>query len=110
MNFTSTNGKFINISMGQGQEDVAEDALVKSAKEGLWVMLQNIHLMEDWTIKLERQLEIVSDGAHQDFRCILSSEPPALPHMKIIPESILQNALKVANESPADIKSNMRRA
>ena len=30
--------------------------------------------------------------------------------MEIIPESILQNALKVANEAPTDLKSNIRRA
>jgi len=49
----------------------------------------------------ERNFEIVlEDGAHPDFRCFVSSEPPGLPHMEIIPESILQNALKVANEAP----------
>ena len=30
--------------------------------------------------------------------------------MEIIPEAILQNALKIANEAPKDIKSNIKRA
>lgn len=30
--------------------------------------------------------------------------------MEIIPEAILQNSLKVANEAPTDLKSNIRRA
>ena len=30
--------------------------------------------------------------------------------MKICPESILQNWIKVANEAPQDIKANLRRA
>jgi len=59
----------------------------------------------------ERQLEIVhEEGAHDEFRCFVSSEPPPLPHMEIIPESILQNSIKVANEAPQDLKANLRRA
>lgn len=30
--------------------------------------------------------------------------------MKIIPEPILQAAIKVANEAPSDLKSNLKRA
>jgi len=33
--------------------------------------------------------EVVDDDPHPDFRCFISSEPPPLPHMEIIPESIL---------------------
>lgn len=29
---------------------------------------------------------------------------------KIVPESILQNCIKISNEPPSDMKSNMRRA
>ena len=59
----------------------------------------------------ERNFEIViEEGAHADFRCFVSSEPPPSPEMEIIPESILQNSLKVANEAPKDLKSNIRRA
>jgi dynein heavy chain len=39
------NGRFINISMGQGQEMRAKKALFDSARDGNWVMLQNVHLM-----------------------------------------------------------------
>jgi dynein heavy chain len=53
-------------------------------------MFQNVHLMQDWMKDFERNLEIVLDeGAHEDFRCFISSEPPPLPEMEIIPESIL---------------------
>jgi len=54
--------------------------------------------------------EVVEDGPHPDFRCFISSEPPGLPLMEIIPEAVLQNSLKVANEAPTDLKSNIRRA
>jgi dynein heavy chain, axonemal len=106
----SGTGRFVNISMGQGQEQVAIDALNNCAKEGGWIMLQNIHLMQSWLATLERTLESVEEYAHPDFRCLLTSEPPPLPLIETIPESILQRSIKVADETPTDIKSNLRRA
>jgi dynein heavy chain len=38
-------GTLINISMGQGQEDIAIKALHAAGKNGHWIMLQNVHLM-----------------------------------------------------------------
>jgi dynein heavy chain len=37
--------KLTNISMGQGQEDIAINALKEAGKNGDWIMLQNVHLM-----------------------------------------------------------------
>lgn len=97
--------------MGEGQEAHASRELEKASENGSWVMLQNIHLMTAWCYNvLERMLEVVCLNPHKDFRVILSSEAPPLPLQKIIPESILQNAIKVSNESPTDLKSNLRRA
>lgn len=106
-----SDGTFINISMGQGQEKYAIKSLKEAGKQGNWVMFQNVHLMPEWMRDFEFNLEIVlEEGAHPDFRCFISSEPPPLPHMEIIPEAILQNSLKIANEAPKDLKSNIRRA
>jgi dynein heavy chain, axonemal len=109
---TINNGKFINISMGQGQEEIAANALTKAGKEGGWIMLQNVHLMVTWMKVFERQLETVVESGDLDpnFRCFISSEPPPLPYMEIIPESILQNSIKVSNEAPQDLKANLHRA
>lgn len=93
-------GTFINISMGQGQEDIAIKALHNAGKQGHWIMLQNVHLMQSWLKVFERNLEIVCEDVHPNFRCFVSSEPPPLPEMETIPESILQNSIKVANEAP----------
>uniref|UniRef100_A0A674F0T2 Dynein axonemal heavy chain 17 n=1 Tax=Salmo trutta TaxID=8032 RepID=A0A674F0T2_SALTR len=41
MGFTFDNGKFHNVSLGQGQEVVAEAALNMAAREGHWVILQD---------------------------------------------------------------------
>merc|ERR1712054_222407 len=74
--FTIDNGKFVNISMGQGQEAPAEAVTARFAKEGGWAMLQNCHLMQTWVPKLERLFEVVSEDAHEDFRLYISAEPP----------------------------------
>ncbi|CAJ1331852.1 unnamed protein product [Effrenium voratum] len=107
------NGKLANISMGQGQENVAINAVNKAARDGNWVLLQNIHLMQDWLKQLERVLELIEEFVHQDFRCILTSEPPSVlqgPLWQMVPESILQKCIKIADEAPTDLKSNLRRA
>merc|ERR1711871_701286 len=39
-------------------------------------------------------------------RCMISGEPPPLPHMRNVPEAILQASQKIANESPASVKPN----
>jgi dynein heavy chain len=104
-------GTFINISMGQGQEIIALEQLADAGKTGKWAMFQNVHLMEGWLKDFERKLEIVIEaGVHPEFRSFISSEPPPQPDTELIPESILQNAIKIANEAPQDLKSNLRRA
>lgn len=102
---------FTNISMGQGQEQIAMNALKDCAAKGNWLMIQNVHLMTEWMRVFERGLEVeVEAGPHPDFRVFISSEPPGLPLMEIIPESIMQNSIKVSNQAPQDLKSNLRRA
>lgn len=40
MGYSTENENFHNISLGQGQETLAELAIEKSYKEGHWVLLQ----------------------------------------------------------------------
>ena len=40
LGLTVDNGNFHNVSLGQGQEIVAENALELASKEGHWVILQ----------------------------------------------------------------------
>lgn len=80
-------------------------------KQGGWVFLDNVHLMQGWIPRLERKLEQAAEQAHADFRCFFSAEPiNGAPQAKIIPELILQTSIKISNEPPSDMKSNMRRA
>jgi len=69
-----------------------------------------VHLMQGWLPILERKLEIAQESGHADFRCFVTAEPPGLPDQMLIPEGIMQAAIKVANEPPTDVKSLYRSA
>ena len=102
---TEAAGKFVTVSLGQGQEPVAEKALDRMYVEGGWAMLQNIELVARWLPKLEKKLEGLIDGAHADFRVFLSALP-----QKVVPVPILQNSIKLTNEPPSGLKANMLRS
>lgn len=43
MGFTADNGNFHNVSLGQGQEVIAEQAMDEALQKGHWVVLQVIN-------------------------------------------------------------------
>ena len=85
------------MSLGQGQEIVAEQALELASKEGHWVILQNIHLVAKWLSTLEKLLETYAIGSHPDFRVYVSAEPAGTRASHIIPQ-VYCNLLKTPNE------------
>lgn len=86
MGYTEDNGNFYNVSLGQGQEVVAEAAMDKAAQNGHWVVLQNIHLVKKWLPALEKKLEHYAEGSHKDYRVFMSAEPAATAAAHIIPQ------------------------
>jgi len=108
--FTEDAQNYVSISMGQGQEKNAENVLDRFTQSGGWAFLQNVHLMQSWLPILERKLEIAAEIGHPEFRCFVTAEPPPLPDMQLVPEGIMQSSIKVANEPPTDLKSNLRSA
>nr|XP_056713421.1 dynein axonemal heavy chain 11 [Euleptes europaea] len=110
LGFTIDSGKFHNISLGQGQEIVAEEALKKAAKYGHWVILQNIHLVVKWLGTLEKLLEQYSKQSHLDYRVFISAEPAPTPKEHIIPQGILENSIKIINEPPTGMLTNLHAA
>jgi len=102
---TEANGQFFSVSLGQGQEPVAEKALDRMQVSGGWVMLQNIELVARWLPKLEKKLEALIEDSHPEFRVFLSSLP-----QKVVPVQILQNSIKLTNEPPSGLRPNMLRA
>uniref|UniRef100_A0A3B3UDD1 Dynein axonemal heavy chain 11 n=1 Tax=Poecilia latipinna TaxID=48699 RepID=A0A3B3UDD1_9TELE len=90
LGFTIDLGKLHNVSLGQGQESVAEVAMEMAAKEGHWVILQNIHLVARWLGKLEKLLECCCEDSHPDYRVFMSAEPTSTPQEHIIPDILDQ--------------------
>uniref|UniRef100_A0A672VBK3 Dynein axonemal heavy chain 17 n=1 Tax=Strigops habroptila TaxID=2489341 RepID=A0A672VBK3_STRHB len=110
LGYTFNNRNFHNVSLGQGQEVVAEQALDLAAKEGHWVILQNIHLVAKCLSSLEKKLEQHSEGSHQDFRVFISAEPAPSSESHIIPQGILENSIKITNEAPTGMHANLHKA
>lgn len=86
MGFTTNDENFHNVSLGQGQEVVAEEAMDIAAQKGHWVVLQNIHLVKKWLPALEKKLEYYAEGSHAAYRVFMSAEPAATPSAHIIPQ------------------------
>lgn len=86
LGFTFDKQNFHNVSLGQGQEIVAEKAMEVAASKGHWVVLQNIHLVRKWLPLLEKYLERYADGSHPNYRIFMSAEPAASPTAHIIPQ------------------------
>ena len=98
-------GLLVVVSLGQGQEAVAEKALDRMLAEGGWVVLQNIELAAGWLPMLERRLDSLAEGTHSRFRVFLTAMPDGT-----VPAALLHNALKLTNEPPSGLKANMLRA
>eukprot|EP00899_Mesostigma_viride_P009330 jgi/Mesvir1/18399/Mv14277-RA.1 len=106
MGFSYEAGNYASVSLGQGQEEPAIRALMHAHKNGGWVLLQNIHLTPRWTAgPLEKAVDKLAEGAHEQFRLFLSAEPSP-----DIPINVLQNSIKLTNEPPEGVKPNLLRA
>jgi dynein heavy chain, axonemal len=104
-------GRFVTVSLGQGQEASAMAHLRTAAECGGWVLLQNIHLTMDWTCtELIQAIDnLETSEPHPNFQLFLSAEPP--PSLeRPLPPSLLQSCLKLTNEPPQGLRANMARA
>ncbi|XP_029686913.1 dynein axonemal heavy chain 9 isoform X2 [Takifugu rubripes] len=110
LGFTFDNNNFHNVSLGQGQEIIAEQTLELAAKKGHWVILQNIHLVASWLGTLEKRLEQHAEASHENFRVFVSAEPSSTPEGHKIPQGILENSIKITNEPPTGMHANLHKA
>ncbi|KAK0086060.1 hypothetical protein PV325_003945 [Microctonus aethiopoides] len=110
LGFSSDAQNFHNVSLGQGQESVAECAMDQASKMGHWVILQNIHLVKKWLPLLEKKLEVASEGSHPSYRVFMSAEPASTPAGHIIPQGVLESSIKITNEPPTGMQANLHKA
>uniref|UniRef100_A0A182IR22 AAA+ ATPase domain-containing protein n=1 Tax=Anopheles atroparvus TaxID=41427 RepID=A0A182IR22_ANOAO len=94
--------KFKHISLGQGQERAALRLLHLALEQGLWLMLQNGHLLISFIRSLEKIIDSI-ETPHPDFRLWITTD--ATP---TFPIGILQKSLKVVTEPPNGLKMNLR--
>lgn len=73
-------------------------------------VLQNIHLVARWLNTLEKRVERHSMGSHPDYRVFMSAEPAPTPETHIIPQGLLENAIKITNEPPTGMHANLHKA
>uniref|UniRef100_A0AAV2J329 Cytoplasmic dynein 2 heavy chain 1 n=1 Tax=Knipowitschia caucasica TaxID=637954 RepID=A0AAV2J329_KNICA len=101
---TETVGRenYHEISMGQGQADVALAALTECSRNGDWLCLKNLHLVTAWLPRLEKELNALQPKP--GFRLWLTSEI----HPKF-PPILLQSSLKITYEAPPGLKKNLLR-
>ncbi|NXJ53881.1 DYH11 protein, partial [Spizaetus tyrannus] len=110
LGFTVDSGRFCSISLGQGQEMVAEEALEKATRHSHWVLFRVIHLVAKWLGTLEKLLEQYSEESHPDFHVFISAEPAPTPEKHIIPQGILENSIKITSEPPIGMLADLHAA
>lgn len=110
LGFTTDLKNLHSVSLGQGQEIVAERALDLASKEGHWVVLQNIHLVKKWLPSLEKKIEAYSIGSHESYRLFMSAEPSPTREGHIIPNGILEVSIKITNEPPTGMMANIHKS
>lgn len=94
--------KFIQISMGGGQNEVALKTLEECAAKGEWLCLKNLHLVPNFLTSLEKTLNNtqISEG----FKLFLTTEE----HPKF-PVVLLESCFKLSYEAPPGLKMNVER-
>uniref|UniRef100_A0A182JL82 AAA+ ATPase domain-containing protein n=1 Tax=Anopheles atroparvus TaxID=41427 RepID=A0A182JL82_ANOAO len=100
--------KLHSISLGQGQGPAAETLIEAGTKGGHWVFLQNCHLATSWMESMEKIVNRIALGLQTvdlGFRLFLSSMP-----VRTFPISVLENSVKVTNEPPKGLRSNLVRS
>lgn len=99
------------MSLGQGQGRFAELKMRECARDGSWLLLQNVHLAKSWLPALNdlcaglRRDCDTSEEAHEQFRLFLAVAPA--PYFPI---EILQNSVKITTEPPRGMKANLQRS
>ncbi|XP_032374898.1 dynein heavy chain 11, axonemal isoform X1 [Etheostoma spectabile] len=110
LGFSIDQGTLHNVSLGQGQEEVAERLLRIASKLGHWVILQNVHLVARWLSSLDALLEAAAVDSHSNYRVFITGQPAPSPEQHVIPRGILENAIKITNEPPTGMNASLHAA
>lgn len=92
------------ISMGQGQEEAAQEMIRNAVTNGGWVLLQNCHLgLKYVRTQLEEMILTLAHEEHNStFRLWITTEPT--PQFSI---NVLQSAIKITDDPPTGVKASL---
>jgi dynein heavy chain 1 len=98
--------KYASVSMGSAEGfEAAEKAMNTALKNGMWLLLRNVHLCPKWLATIEKKLYNARETAHPHFRLFLTSEiHPALP------VNLLRMCDIFVFESPSGVRASMLRS
>lgn len=91
------------ISLGSGQEELAERLLKKACKSGSLLVLENCHLSKSFMRRMEYLLEKwiqENPSSHTGFRLLMTSA-----RWSSFPSFVVSQCIKIALEPPKDIRS-----
>ncbi len=69
-----------------------------------------MHLVARWLPSLEKKLEQYSHDSNPNYRVFVSAEPSGTPESHIIPQGILETAIKITNEPPTGMFANLHKS
>lgn len=96
------------LSLGQDHSAKTMKVLVDCIEMGHWVVLQNCHFAGEWLEQLEKLFLDMENHEtkhfHRDFRLWCTSES-----YENFPISMLQNSVKMTNETPQGVRMNLER-
>jgi len=101
----SSSLKLQYFSLGKGLEEIVEEKMTKAAQNGDWIILENLHLVEDWLPVFEEKISKWK-GAELNprFRVWITCVP-----VDSFPANILERSIKVALQAPGTVKAKMER-
>ncbi|XP_055916348.1 cytoplasmic dynein 2 heavy chain 1 [Eupeodes corollae] len=95
-------GKYTELSIGRGMEKSTLEAIRRSAETGKWICVKNVHLIPNWLVDLDRELETLK--CSDDFRLWIICEST-----KGFSEAVMYKFVKVLFEFPNGLKNKVRR-
>ena len=101
----SSSLKLQYFSLGKGLEEVVEEKMTKAAQNGDWIILENLHLVDDWLPVFEEKISKWK-GAELNprFRVWITCVP-----VDSFPANILERSIKVALQPPGTVKAKIER-
>jgi dynein heavy chain len=84
--------KLSYFSLGKGLEEMINEGIAKAAQSGDWIILENLHLADDWLPSFEERMsKWKGSEVNPRFRCWITCIP-----VDNFPASILERSIKVA--------------